>query len=651
MVGPTSSCSNPVGIVVTVREVSTGREYNTHDDRLSNPIIFKEICSQYYRPPGVLPGTHANPRENPEEPEENLHSLANPAIAIQRSRHGRVLRPRRDTNFDYSSSFMDSVLPLPASIFSARDHTFALFAASLPSHANPGSSPLAIQGSAFPRLRKQLKESGERVFYVEIAPRTFRWYVMLKESGTIMVFDDDKDTFYNKMTDRTISDLEDYTPWSRDLDKRALTDDEVQLPESIKDLPGWESGAHLVPRYGYSEELQALVRAIAASKRRSIPQLEVVKPASTADTDTSAAGTPSGSTGSPAASTSAAETAAADTSVGATSVVTPAVSGVSVSVVNTTSGSGLLPPPEMPLPSVTEVSQVTPKPSVESTETMTEPVQAAVLASQPAALPSLVTASASARPSSLSGLAIPSRQTSEGTAETSLLTAAGGGAPSNDFFGQLIDANLQGALYEFLSSVGDQPTVDLPRLLKRIQELVYRLPEPLPQAQQSSSGETLREPEDAMEQDWVDDRRDDPIDEELQGELQVGGSEMEYLGSEPASGASSGTKGAKAAVTLFASSIISPKFEIAYASGIPGVTQHDKAVTSTPIGEGLVEVQTEFPPLLAALKPVRDKKKGAGSTHRHGKRPRRTSPVGPVKTASASLPLPDQGARPSRETS
>ena len=229
--------------------------------------------------------------------------MADPAIAQQRSRHGRVLRPRRDPNFYYSSSFLDSVLPLHASTISACNHSFALLAASLPSHANSGSPPLAIQGLAFPRLRKQLKESGERVFYVEIAPRTFRWYVMLKESGTIMVFDDDKDTFYNPMTDTTLSDLEDYAPWLRDLDKRALTDDEVQLPGSIKDLPSWESGTHLVPSYGYSEEWQALVRAIAASKRRSIPPLEVVKPADTADADTSAAGTASGSTGAPAAST------------------------------------------------------------------------------------------------------------------------------------------------------------------------------------------------------------------------------------------------------------------------------------------------------------------------------------------------------------
>ena len=126
---------------------------------------------------------------------------------------------------------------------------------------------------------------------------------MLKKSGIITVFDDDKDTFYNPITDMTLADLEDYAPWSRDLDKRALTDDEVKLPGNVKDHPGWECGAHLVPRYGYSEEWQELVRAITASKRRSIPPLEVVKPAGTADADTYAAGTASGSTSAPPIST------------------------------------------------------------------------------------------------------------------------------------------------------------------------------------------------------------------------------------------------------------------------------------------------------------------------------------------------------------
>ena len=98
-------------------------------------------------------------------------------------------------------------------------------------------------------------------------------------------------------------------------------------------------------------------------------------------------------------------------------------------------------------------------------------------------------------------------------------------------------------------------------------------------------------------------------------------------------------------------SIISPKFEIAYASVIPAVTQPDSAATSTPATEGLVVVQTKSPPLLAARTPVRDNKKGVGLTHRFGKRLSTISPAGPLTTASASLPLPDQSAQPSRAAS
>ena len=93
-----------------------GREYNTHHDHLSNPIFSRKFAPSTTVGagvlPGVLPGTHAIPRENPEEPEEDLHLVADPAIALQISRLRRVLRPRRDPNFDYFSSFLDSVLPL-----------------------------------------------------------------------------------------------------------------------------------------------------------------------------------------------------------------------------------------------------------------------------------------------------------------------------------------------------------------------------------------------------------------------------------------------------------------------------------------------------------------------------------------------------------
>ena len=294
------------------------------------------------------------------------------------------------------------------------------------------------------------------------------------------------------------------------------------------------------------------------------------------------------------------------------------MSGASVSVIDETSGSGMPPPSVIFFPSVREVSQVTPKPSVVNTETMTEPVQAAVLAPQPAALLSLVRASVSARPSSSSGLAEPSPQTSEGTAETPLLTAASNGAPGNDFIGQLIDANLKRALYEFLSPVRDQPTVDLPRLLQRIWELGYRLPDPLPQAQQSSSRETLREPDNAIKQDLDDDRRDEPNGQELQGEQQDGGSKPEYSGIDSAFGASAVIEFAMVAVGLFAGDGTSPKFVKACATNAVDIAQ--------PVSS----------PVMTARNTIRGMKSGS-TAHRSGNRGRIKSPSKAQSIASVSI--------------
>lgn len=80
---------------------------------------------------------------------------------------------------------------------------------------------------------------------MEIVLQTFWWYVILKETGTIRIFDDNKDTFYNLMTDTTLADLENYVPWTRDLDKRTLSDNEVHLPGNITELSRWECGEHI----------------------------------------------------------------------------------------------------------------------------------------------------------------------------------------------------------------------------------------------------------------------------------------------------------------------------------------------------------------------------------------------------------------------
>lgn len=103
-----------------------------------------------------------------------------------------------------------------------------------------------------------------------------------------------------------------------------------------------------------------------------------------------------------------------------------------------------------------------------------------------------------------------------------------------------------------------------------------------------------------MDQDWDHDYGVEPAKQVPHAERQEGTSEPEYLGSEQASGTSSGIEGAMATVTLFLGNIISPKFKMAYASCILSATLPDNAATSTPTYKGLVVVQTKSPPVLAA---------------------------------------------------
>ena len=171
------------------------------------------------------------------------------------------------------------------------------------------------------------------MFYVETEPRVYRWLVMLKENGTIMIFDDDRNTFYNPVSDTTLEDLDDdYVLWPRIFNKRALTNDEVQLPAELKLIPDWECGRPFEPRSGYSEEWQELVRGIAASRGRSIPPLEVTKPACAAAADASAT-----------SSTTVGPTAFRPLTAGV-SAAGASESGTSTSVIGGPTVLGLLPP-------------------------------------------------------------------------------------------------------------------------------------------------------------------------------------------------------------------------------------------------------------------------------------------------------------------
>ena len=111
---------------VTVRKASQGREYKTHHDRLINLIISRKFVSRYSAGAVVPPVFHANPSEILETHEMDFHSVADPAVALQRFHHEITGKPRCDPDFDYSGSFCDSGLSLHSSSLQVFDCLFAL---------------------------------------------------------------------------------------------------------------------------------------------------------------------------------------------------------------------------------------------------------------------------------------------------------------------------------------------------------------------------------------------------------------------------------------------------------------------------------------------------------------------------------------------
>ena len=102
---------------------------------------------------------------------------------------------------------------------------------------------------------------------------------MLRESGTILVFNAELGTFYNEPSETLLEDLRDYTPWPRKRCYRALAAEEVELPASLEEFPGWTSGskAHLQPRYGYTEEWLNHVRRRAAIDGRAMEPMTIAE--------------------------------------------------------------------------------------------------------------------------------------------------------------------------------------------------------------------------------------------------------------------------------------------------------------------------------------------------------------------------------------
>ena len=270
------------GVIVTVREASSGRVYKTHHDRLSNPVFSRKFAPRFLE--GSVPRSedaNANPEENLEEPEEDLEPAVNPEFSLQRSRYGRVVKPRRDPDFDYSNIFLED--PFLQSDASISNHFF-MFHFTNTSHAStvlqPTPPDAAAPGRSLAQLRRDLIDAGERPFFVE-TPAGPQWMVMLRGSGTIMVYSPELRTFCNPPTETLLEDLTpDYVPWPRRRIYRALTQDEVQLPSSVEDFPGCrgQPDVYLQPRYGYTTPWLESMRDLARANGRMLPQLQITAP-------------------------------------------------------------------------------------------------------------------------------------------------------------------------------------------------------------------------------------------------------------------------------------------------------------------------------------------------------------------------------------
>ena len=239
---------------MTLRELSTGREYSTHHDRLSNPLFSgKNEVARDHEP-------NANPEENAQEPEDDSPSKVNPEEVLIRTRTGRVSKPKRDPNFEYAFMFPSStsahslLVPRAQMLISAsRSHLMQTAPGSLPS----AQEVLANERRVRREQQMRLEALGELPQWMVDEAGNDYLAVMLKANGTILFLDLAQEDWINRKSGTTLTELLGRERWQRAPGVAPLTDEEVTLPNSIEEFPGdFDS-----PRYGFRKQWQDFVKA------------------------------------------------------------------------------------------------------------------------------------------------------------------------------------------------------------------------------------------------------------------------------------------------------------------------------------------------------------------------------------------------------
>ena len=234
------------GVILTVREHSTNRVYNIHHDRASNPVWVPTTG------PGLAPPvveTDANPVENEKETIENSQPARNAEEALIRTRSGRAVRQRRDSDYEYQFPLIEFSLFKPSAFTSY--HVFNPCG-----HANPEFLALPQAEQARHALTKQLADENEVVCYLEDRGD---YAFMMRATGTIFIFDEAVNDFVNGFAFQTYTGLKKQLVIQRSKHFRALNNAELTLPEEERDLPGFAQKRHMRPGYGFSEEWKLFV--------------------------------------------------------------------------------------------------------------------------------------------------------------------------------------------------------------------------------------------------------------------------------------------------------------------------------------------------------------------------------------------------------
>ena len=243
------------GVILTVRELSTNRIYQIHHDRDSNPLL----TPSFDRGPASDPidsdpdpePKDANPIENERAPGLNLEPASNPDNALIRTRSGRVSRPRRDPDYEYQLPLIE--VPLVPSCYSqsASSHTNPPRSNASRRHANFEPSALLQSMQTQAEIVDALEEAGERVcFLVDRGMNA----MLLRETGTLYVFDEAKNDFVNLCDQRTLTSDRKRQRTSRPPNFCELLSDDVMLPWQEIDFPGFTEGRHKRRYYGFTPE-------------------------------------------------------------------------------------------------------------------------------------------------------------------------------------------------------------------------------------------------------------------------------------------------------------------------------------------------------------------------------------------------------------